>query len=44
MAVIPAVGPVLAVLTPTLIAIVVGMVAGAMVLGIVGLWQCLRAS
>jgi hypothetical protein len=41
---IPAVGPVLAALTPTLSAVLIGMVAGAMVLGGVSLWQRLRGS
>ncbi len=41
---ISSVGPVLAALTPTLAGIVVGMLAGAMVLGAVTLWQRLRAA
>ncbi len=39
---VAAIGPVLAALTPTLAAIVIGMVAGAVVLTIVVLWQRLR--
>ena len=38
------VGPLLAALTPTLAGIVVGMAAGAAVLGLVSLWQRVRAS
>ena len=41
---ISSVGPALAALTPTLAGIVVGMLAGAMVLGVVTLWQRLRAA
>ncbi len=41
---IPAVGPVLAALTPTLSAVLIGMVAGAIVLGGVSLWQRLRGN
>ena len=41
---ISSVGPLLAALTPTLAGIVVGMLAGAMVLGVVTLWQRLRAA
>jgi predicted DNA repair protein MutK len=41
---IAAVGPVLAALTPTLAGIVIGMIAGAVVLGMVTLWQRLRGS
>jgi len=35
-------GPVLAALTPTLAGILIGLVAGALVLGVVSLWQRLR--
>ena len=38
------VGPALAAITPTLAGILVGMIAGAAVLGVVGLWQRLRPS
>jgi predicted DNA repair protein MutK len=41
---IAAVGPVLAAITPTLASVLIGMVAGAMVLGGVSLWQRLRGS
>ena len=41
---VAAVGPVLAALTPTLAGIAIGMVAGAVVLALVMLWQRLRGS
>ncbi len=41
---IAGVGPVLAAITPTLAGILVGMIAGAAVLGAVSLWQRLRPS
>jgi hypothetical protein len=40
--VVATVGPVLAAITPTLASVLIGMVAGAMVLGGVSLWQRLR--
>jgi predicted DNA repair protein MutK len=41
---VAAVGPVLAALTPTLAGIAIGMVAGAVVLALVMLWERLRGS
>ena len=38
------VGPLLAAMTPTLAGILVGMIAGALVLSVVLLWQRIRAS
>jgi predicted DNA repair protein MutK len=43
-AAITAVGPLLAALTPTLAGILIGLVAGALVLGVVSLWQRLRGA